>query len=295
MIVASPFSTTQRNRTESPSQSYSAQYQHWAKEQFNKVIAEQQRKFIAKNLNPFNLCPAYITFWFPTFKYTAIGVTIYNFKRITIKIRQQIEPNETTYLSFTILQLQLPFPLTLLTLFSGLGLFVNGAINNLMEGSNAQLINEQEELLNKLEEKICSLSSDAPVDPSEVPPDIQEKVMAAIAEEKSRLIQQAINPFVLFPRLAFFFPVYKQHTTIAVNFLNFQRIAIAIVQALEPHDIITIPIRFIELKVPFSLGLLAQFLAIGLLLNNGVNQFEQTTRDGIVSEVKQIHQQYRKQ
>lgn len=256
--------------------------QYWVNEKFKGILAEQQRKFIVKNLNPFNICPSSVTFWFPITKFVFVGVTVSSFKKILIVVRQPIEPNETISLIITILQLQLPYPLTLLTMFSSLGLWVNGAVNNLLENATTQLMNEQEESLNNLEEKIESLFPDITPDPSLLLPEVQQKTW------------EALNPFNLNPRLTVTFPIFGTHTRINLGFMDFQRVAISIKQFLEPQDVIYTLIRSIELKVPFPLSILALFLSIGLFINGSVNEFEQGTRNGIMNEVNRIFQEYRK-
>lgn len=233
-------------------QSYfnSVKNQYWVNEKFKRFFAEQQRKFIVKNLNPFNICPSSVTFWFPMTEYVYIGVTVDSLQRIIISIRQQIEPNRTVFLSIRIIHLQIPFPLTLLTLFSSLGLWVNGALHKLLETEIIQLMNEQKEHLNNIEEM----------------PDVQKKAW------------EILSPFSLSPSMTVIFPIYKTHTTLNLTFMDLQRIAISNRQFLEPQHIIYTLIRFIELRVPFSLTILVLFLAIGLFINGSINEFGQQTR-----------------
>lgn len=268
----------------------------WVQEKFNRILSEQQRKFIVKNLNPYNSCLGSVTFWFPIIQYVDIGVTVSSFKNIIILIRQQIEPNDTISLVITILRFQLPYPLTLLMLFSSIGLWVNGAVNKIIENAITQLKNDQEKHLSNLEERIDSLCQDTPLDdPSLLPPDVQEKVVEALAEENNRRIRQALNPFKLNPRMTVSLPIFRTRTRINLGFKDFQRINISIKQFLEPQEVIYSMIRTIELKVPFPLTILALFLSIGLLINGSVNEFEQGTRNGIMNEVKRIFQEeYRK-
>lgn len=163
--------------------------QCWDNEKLKGILTEQQRKFIVKNLNPFNICPRSVTFWFPITKFVSVGVTVSSLQRIIINIRQQIEPNRTIFLSIRIIQLNIPFPLTLLTMFSSFGLWANGAVNNLLENATTQLMNEQEERLNNLEEKIQSLFQDIAPEPSLLPLEVQE------------IAREFLNPFNLSPFL----------------------------------------------------------------------------------------------
>jgi len=260
--------------------------QYWVNGKFKGILTEQQRIMIAKNLNPFNICPSSVTFWFPITKFVSLGVTVSSLQRIIITIRQQIEPHRTIFLSFRILQLKIPFPLTLLTMFSSLGLWVNGAVNKLLENATTQLLNEQEERLNYLEEKIQSLFPDIAPEPFTLPPapDVQE-------QEK---VWETLNPFNLSPSMTLNFPIYKTHTSLNLSFMDLQRIAISNRQFLEPQDIIYTLIRFIELRTPFPLTILALFLSLGLFINGSINEFEQGTRNGIMNEVKRIFREYRK-
>lgn len=287
---SSTYSPFTRRVTKFPNNLYSVINQEWVIEKYNKILAEQQRKFIAKILNPFNLCLISVTFWFPITQYIYIGVRSQSLKQISIVIRQQIDPNDTIHSQIQILQFKLPFPLTLLATFSALGLFVNGAIDKLIDNSTTQIMNEQEDRLRNLEEKLNSLSSEIPIDPSQIPPDLQNKVIESITPESRRRILQVINPFNLCPRITLKIPIFKRHLALGVNFMDLQRMAISIRQALEPTDNIFSTIRFIELRVPFPLAISVLFLSVGLFLNCGVNEFEQETRDGILNEVKQIHQ-----
>ena len=289
---ASLYTTFQRRVTGFPNNPYSVIDHVWVVEKYNKILAEQQRKFIARILNPFNLCPISLTFWFPITQYIYIGVRPQNLKQIGIVIRQQIEPSDTIHSSIQILQFKLPFPLTLLTTFSALGLFVNGAIDKLIENSTTQIMNEHKDRLSNLEEKLDSLSSEIPIDPSQIPPDLQNKVIESIVQESRRRILEVINPFNLCPKITVYFPIFKRHVAIGVNFMDLQQMSISIRQALEPTDVILSSIRFIELRVPFPLAILALFLSVGLFLNAGVDEFEQETRDGILNEVKQIYQKH---
>ena len=260
----------------------STMFQHYIPQFPSYLNSPINQYWVNKKFNPFNLCPSSITFWFPITKFVFIGMTVSSFQRIIITIRQQIEPNRTIFINIRIVQLKIPFPLTLLTMFSSLGLWVNGAVNKLLENATTQLMNEQEERLNNLEEKIQSLFTDIAPELSLLTPDVQEKA------------RETLNPFNLSPSMTVTFPIYKTHTSLNVSFMDFQRIAISNRQFLEPQDIIYTLIRFIELKVPFPLTILAVFLSIGLFINGSINEFEQGTRNGIMNQVNRIFHEYRK-
>ena len=294
MHGASPQTTFQQYKPQFQGYSNSSINQHWVNEKFNRIIADQQRNFIASNLNPFNLCPSSVTFWLPLIPYVNIGITVSSLKKIGIVIRQQIEPNETISVIIRIFELQIPFPLTLLTLFSLLGLWTNGAVNKIIDEATTQLMNEQEALLENLEEKISSIFMDIAQDLSQLPPDTLKKSREALDEENDTRIRQALNLFNLNPTMTVSFPIYKTHTAIYIGFTDLQRLSISIKQFLEPQHVIFTLIHIIELKVPFPLTILALFLSNGLFLNGSINGFEQGTRSGIMNEVKRIFQQYRK-
>ncbi|EGW36937.1 hypothetical protein DOT_5127 [Desulfosporosinus sp. OT] len=80
------------------------------------LILEQLGKQFSNKLNPFNLCPESIIFWFSVPPYSAIGITILGLDQVEVFWRQQIEPNETVFVSFKIQEFKPPFPLTLLVM-----------------------------------------------------------------------------------------------------------------------------------------------------------------------------------
>ena len=90
-------------------------------------------KYFKNRLDPLHLCPNSIVFWFFIPPYTAIGVTVYSLNEISVYLRQQVEPNETVYLLFRILDLRPPKPLTLLTLFFSIGLVITDAFYRVIE------------------------------------------------------------------------------------------------------------------------------------------------------------------
>lgn len=91
------------------------------------------KKWFINRLDPFRLCPITIFFWFIIPPYGAIGIRLRDLNEVAIFWRQQIEPNETLYLLFQITQFKLPFPLTLLVMFSSLGLVITDGANRLLQ------------------------------------------------------------------------------------------------------------------------------------------------------------------
>lgn len=245
-------------------------------EKIKYAIAEQRRKFYAKILNPFNLSPIFTSFWFPVIPSLAIGVSVTSLGEIDIFIRQAMDPTFTNIFSaFKIFAFHVPFSLAFLTLALCLGLFLTGKINKLLQSAKNPLITEQEEKLKALDKELDILSS-------KVSPDVEEKILEKVGEEKHKSIIEALNPFRLAPiSMTIFFPVFRDHTAIGVVFHDLDYLAIAVLQALEPTDKMYSIFRFIHAQVPFSLALLIMFLAIHLFLSDEVNKIEQRAREDI--------------
>ncbi|WP_459930928.1 hypothetical protein [Desulfosporosinus burensis] len=243
-------------------------------EKIKHALAEQQRKFYARILNPLNLSPLSVTFWFPVIPSLAIGVSVANLGEVDIYIRQAMEPTFANIFSaFIILEFHVPPPFALLILASCLGLYLTGKINKLLE-TVKKLLTEQKERLQALEEELDFLSTQACLD-------LEEKILETIAEEKHRSSIEALNPFQLAPiSMSIFFPVFKDHTAIGIVFHDLDYLAIAILQAIEPNDKMYSIFRFIHAQVPFSLTLLVMFLAIHLFLSDEINKIEQGAREG---------------
>lgn len=242
-------------------------------EKIKHTIAEQQRKFYAKILNPFNLYPLSVTFWFPVIPSLAIGVSVTSLREVDIYIRQAMDPTFANIFSaFIILEFHVPFSLALLTLASCLGLYFTGKINKLLETLKNQLIPEQEERFQASEEEL----------------DLEGKRLETIAEEKDKSIIEALNPFKLAPAsMSIFFPVFLDHTAIGIVFHDLDYLGISVLQAIEPNDKIYSIFRFIHAQVPFTLTLLILFFAINLFLSGEVNKVEQEAREEAINKVKE--------
>ncbi|NLM21050.1 MAG: hypothetical protein GX207_04795 [Peptococcaceae bacterium] len=95
-------------------------------------------QWFKKRLDTFNLCPPSIIFWYPIPPYTALGISVQGLNFIPVYWRQQIEPNETIFLGFKIMELRPPVPLTVLTMFFSIGLVITGSVYKLIEALNTQ-------------------------------------------------------------------------------------------------------------------------------------------------------------
>jgi len=253
-------------------------------------LAEQQRKFYAKVLNPFNLCPLFVTVWFPVLPSLTIGISFSSIQDIGIYIRQAMDPTLANIFSlFKILEFRTPFPLVLLTMFSAVGLFFNGKINKLIQQATSELITEQDKRLQGFEEKLDCLLVDKSLDLNvNLDNELEKKIAEIIAQEKSKSITQALNPFNLTPvSMSVFFPIYQKHTAVGIVFHDLDYLGIGLLQALEPNDKIYSIIRIIHTQTPFALDLLALFLGVGLFLSGGVNKVEQGAREEVISNVKE--------
>lgn len=106
-------------------------------ERYYSAMLEYARKWFRNRLDPFKLCPSSIIFWFIIPPYSAIGLKFLGLRQLSIVWRQQIEPNETIYLMFKILDIRPPFPLMLLAMFSSFGLVVTDGANRLLQAATA--------------------------------------------------------------------------------------------------------------------------------------------------------------
>lgn len=210
-----------------------------------KENTDEKHKLFVNNINPFNVCPTSFTVFFPVFKdHTTIGVSLLSLRKLSIVIRQAIEPHDCVFSMIRIIELRTPFPLVLLAMFSAVGLFISGSVGKIIE-------------------------------------DFKE-ISQTLVEENHKATLKAINPFNVCPTaITVFFPIYKNHTTIGVSFLDLENMSIVIRQALEPHDCLFSMIRIIELRVPYPLNLLALFLSIGIFFSGGVEKVAQETRGNI--------------
>lgn len=249
-------------------------YEAWYYERFRPLIQEQMRKWHLNTLNPFNLCPSSLVFWLIIPPFGAFGISLLGLNEIVIYWRQQIEPNETTYLMFKMLGLELPLPLTLLLAFSLLGLTIADGVNTLLQTVREEFVNEME----KVGEAIEGLSSSMI--------DLNERAEEAITEEEHQALVRQISPFRLAPRLSIYFPVYDNHTSIGFLTIDFAHSELSIKQSLEPNDCILSLIRFMDFHAPFPLQVGVLLLSVGLFFTGNIYKYGQSMREEILSEVK---------
>lgn len=226
-------------------------------QKFYPLIQEQIRKWYSNKLNPFNLCPDSLSFWFLVYPYSAIGVFIYDLHNITISWRQQIEPNETSYLNFNILQLNPPFPLTLLVLFTAFGLTLADAAYRVLEAYQMG---------------------------QETQGDLKEEVTKRGDEAKHQTLVSSLDPYRLTPRMSIFFPV-NQYTSIGFLTIDFRHLEFSIAQSLEPKGQIQSIFRFLDFYAPFTIQIAAMSLSMGLFLNGIIYKYGLATREEHTCEV----------
>ena len=213
------------------------------------IISNKVQKCSNNRLDPFRLCPRSILFWYFIPPYRAIGISIRGLQEIAIYGRQQIEPNQTIYLMFKILDLKPPFPLTLLIMFSSLGLVISDGANKVIQAIRSEYENV--------------LPKDESVTPS-------------------------LNPFNLTPRMSIFFPIIDDHTSIGFLTIDLRHLEFSIEQSLEPNDNVKSLIRFIDLYNPFPLQVGIMFLAVGLFLCGIIYKFSLSLNKEFFNEIRQI-------
>jgi hypothetical protein len=219
---------------------------NWLSE-FYPSLCRKIRKYSNNPLDPFNLCPRTILFWYFIPPYRAIGISILGLQEIAVYGRQQIEPNETIYLMFKILELKPPIPLTLLIMFASLGLVITDGANKIVQAVRS----EYENIVPK----------DEPVAPS-------------------------FNPFNLTPRMSIYFPILDDHTSIGFLTIDLRHVEISIKQSLEPNDNIKSLIRFIDLYSPFPLQIGIMLLSVSLFLCGIIFRFSLSLNRELLDEIK---------
>jgi hypothetical protein len=197
-------------------------------------IPDQIRQAFARKLNPFNLCPHTIVYWFLIPPYSAIGLSILGLHRVAVFWRQQIEPNETVYVMYRILEFKIPFPLMLFTMFSLFGLVITGTSYGIYEELYALFTSKQ-------------------------------PIIDAEAENKQG-ISNLLDPFNLTPKMSIYFPVYDDHTSLGFLDITFRHAELSLKQSLEPNETIFSLIRFLDLYAPFPIMIGLIMLSIGLFL-----------------------------
>ena len=223
-------------------------------EQASPRIPDKIRQQFAGKLNPFNLCPRSIIYWFLVPPYSAIGLAVLGLHQVVVYWRQQIEPNDTVYVTFQILDLKTPFPLTLFVMFASIGLVITGSSYSIYETVNALCT----EKIKKIEDAI----DDFPA--------------SIIDSEQS--ITKLLDPFKLTPKMSIYFPVYDNHTSIGFLNLDFRHAELSIKQSLEPNETVLSLIRFLDLYAPFPLMVAAMLLSVGLFITEMVYEYRPEMR-----------------
>lgn len=205
------------------------------------------RKYSNNRLDPFNLCPRTLLFWYFIPPYRAIGISILGLQEIAVYVRQQIEPNQTIYLMFRILELRPPIPLTLLIMFASLGLVLTDGANKVVQAVRSEYEN--------------IVPRDESVTPS-------------------------FNPFHLTPRMSIYFPILDDHTSIGFLTIDLRHVEISIKQSLEPNENIKSLIRFIDIYAPFPLQIGIMLLSVGLFLCGIIFRFILNLDQELLDEIR---------
>ena len=246
---------------------------HLIYENIYPLILEQKRKWFSKKLNPFNLCPNLLTYWIIIYPYSAIGITISDLRTVTIYWRQQIEPNETSYLNFQVIEIKPPFSLTLLILFSALGVTLADAANRVLETVRMEHENEGK----KVEEPLDDLANSDEKLP--------EKITQTVTEEKDPTLVSLLDPFRLTPRLSVFFPI-TQYTSMGFLTIDFKHIEYSVAQWMEPNGTIECIFRFLDIYAPFPLQIATMSLSVGLFVTGIIYKYGLETREEIINELQ---------
>lgn len=229
-----------------PSLIYSLHVERNRVERYYSIMLKQTRMFFVNRLNPYNLCPNSIFFWFQVYPYNTLGISILGLREVGVYWRQQIEPNETIFLSFKILDIKPPFPLTLLLLFSAFGLVIVDGANILRQSAGSEFEHEQ----------------------------------------TNNEFLHSFDLFRLTPRISIFFPVFSNHTSLGFLTIDFKQLQLSVKQSLEPNETIISLIRFMNLYTPFPLQLIVMLLSVGLFMTGEIYKFGQTIREEVFSEGK---------
>lgn len=225
---------------------------------FYPLMLEQTRKQFSNKLNPFNLCPRAINFWFLVPPYSAVGIVIRDLGRVTVDWRQQIDPNETVFVTFRILELRTPFPLTLFVMFAAFSLVIADSSYRIIEAT--RIIYEDK--LKKIEDV-----------------NSEQEIQKTVSEPKNQTLVKSLDPFMLTPRMSIYFPVYENHTSIGFHAIDFQHVEFSVKQSLEPNETVTSRIRFLDLYTPFPLQVAVMLLSVGLFLTGKICEFVQETHE----------------
>ncbi|OCZ49860.1 hypothetical protein [Dehalobacter sp. TeCB1] len=211
------------------------------------MFCNKIRKYSKNRLDPFNLCPNTLIVWFFIPPYRAIGIAFHGLQDISVFIRQQMEPNQTIFLMFKILELRPPFPLTLLTIFVSLGLVFTDGANKIVRAVRSEYEN---------------------------------------IKPRDETVMPYPDPFSLTPRMSIYYPVLDDRTSIGFLTIDFRHFELSIKQALEPNNNIRSLIRFVDIYSPFPLQLGFMLVSIGLFLCGIIYRFCQSQKQELLEEIK---------
>lgn len=232
-------------------------------QRYYSILLNQGRKWFASKFNPFKLCPDTVIFWFFVRPYRAIGLAMRDLQNVQIFWRQQMEPNETIYLQFKVLEIKTPYSLNLLAAFASLALVIVDAAYRVFE-----VFEEQKDQKQRIQDLESSNLSYEPID-------LEEIITHEVINDHSRSQNSQLNPFNLTPRMSIYFPVYDHHTSIGFLTIDFRHVELSIKQSLEPNDNIVSLIRFLDLFSPFPLQIAVMVLSFGLFMNGAIYKLEQ--------------------
>jgi hypothetical protein len=229
-------------------------------QKYYSLLLRQGQKWFASKSNPFRLCPDTVVFWFFVRPYCAIGLAIRDLQNVQIFWRQQMEPNETIYLLFKVIEIRTPYSLTLLATYASFALVIIDAAHRVFEVIGGQ--NEQKQTIMDMDTNNLSYE----------PNELEEIIKQEVINEHSSSWSSQLDPFSLTPRMSIYFPVYDHHTSIGFLNIDFRHVELSIKQSLEPNDNIVSLIRFLDLYSPFPLQVAVMILAFGLFLNGAINK-----------------------
>ncbi|AFM41414.1 hypothetical protein Desaci_2466 [Desulfosporosinus acidiphilus SJ4] len=232
-------------------------------QKYYSLLLRQGQKWFASKTNPFRLCPDTVVFWFFVRPYCAIGLAIRDLRNVQILWRQQMEPNETIYLLFKVIEIWPPYSLTLLATYASLALVIIDAAYRIFEVIG--LKNEQKSMKTDMDTNNLSYE----------PAELEEIIKQEVINEHSSSCSSYLDPFSLTPRMSIYFPVYDHHTSIGFLTIDFRHVELSIKQSLEPSDNIVSLIRFFDLYSPFPLQIAVMILSFGLFLNGAIYKLEQ--------------------
>lgn len=255
----------------------SPEQQRFIYEKYYPLILQNVRKWYTRKLNPFNLCPRTIMIWLLIRPYNAIGINLIGLRKIAIFWRQQMEPNETIFLLFRVIDLHIPFPLMLLITFGSLGLVITDGANRLLKAAQMQF----EETITKIRKDVDGLADTL----DELQESLDNLININTEEDHKKTINR-LDPFNLTTRMSVYLPIYNYQTTLGILLMDFRHLEISIKQSLEPNETLFSLIRFIDVYSPFPLPIMVMLLLVGLFFVGKIQDLNHAEREEIISKVK---------